>query len=443
MLRLGAYDIGRVLGRGGMATVYEGRHATLGRRAAIKVLHSHLARDAVATARFLREGRAVARVRHPNIVDIFDSGQNEGVPYLVMELLEGDDLVTHVRRRHPLPIAEVADCLLPVIAAVAAAHAAGIVHRDLKPNNIRLAGGPTGAVVPKVLDFGISKWSEGQHDAALTETDSALGTTGYMSPEQLRSAKQVDARSDVYALGVILYECSTAKRPFVGDSAYDLMHAIVTMPLAPPSAARADLPPAFDTLVLRAMSRHPDDRFASARLLGLALAPMASDQGRWLGEFASDSTEPIAAPPKPMDGDTPLSLTFASASHRRTRRPYRLALSAVAACAATVGAAALLKGTTATPRPPVAVARARVEGASPSPPPPASDAPSLASEPVQVEGDPGPSAARLAIEPRTQGAQPPRARASMPVEPTAASEPSSVRTAAGLAVGTNGAPIVE
>ncbi len=194
-----------------------------------------------------------------------------------MSLVEGNDLTDHIRLFHPMTTAQIADCILPVIDAVTAAHDAGIVHRDLKPSNIRLARGPFGTLVPKVLDFGISKLTGGDEATDLTESGTAVGTVGYMSPEQLRSSRQVDARSDIYALGIILYECATGRRPYDGDSPYDLMHAILTAQPVAPGFLRSDLPAAFDALVLRAMHRDPSERFASGRGLRRALAAFTED----------------------------------------------------------------------------------------------------------------------------------------------------------------------
>jgi serine/threonine protein kinase len=268
--RIGAYEIHRFLGGGSMANVYEGRHTQTGRLAAVKVMHQHLAHDRVATARFLREARALSRVVHPNLAKVFDVGE-QGAPYFAMTLIEGEDLTEYMRRLRPMSMKQIAECMLPVIDAVAAAHDAGVVHRDLKPSNIRLAHHSGGSIAPKVLDFGISKLQEDGTTSELTESGAALGTVSYMSPEQLRSAKRADGRSDIYALGAILYECATGVRPFHGEGAYELMHAILTSRLVPPSFLRPELSPSFDALVVRAMARDPSDRFQSARELGAEL----------------------------------------------------------------------------------------------------------------------------------------------------------------------------
>ena len=292
--RIGAYETRGLRGRGAVASVYEGYHAALGRTAALKLMHAHLARDPSITARFLREARALCRVHHPNVVDVYDVGEHHGAPYLVMSLVDGDDLAEHMRNHRPMAVADVADLLLPVVAAVAAAYDAGIVDRDLTPRNIRLAHDHRGALMPKVLDFGIAKLTGDEGGEKFVEAGGMMGNASYVAPEQLCSTKHVHARSDVYALGVILYEAATGRRPFEGRSAHDLMHAIFNAPIAPPSSLRPDLLASFDAIVLRAMCRDPYERFASARELGHALAAYSSDPSAWLGELGPSTDNRVA-----------------------------------------------------------------------------------------------------------------------------------------------------
>jgi serine/threonine-protein kinase len=314
--RIGAYEVLNFLGRGSMGSVYGCRHAVLGLPAAIKILHPDLARDAVAVARFFREGQSVAKIRHPNVVAISDIGEHLEIPYLVMELVEGDDLATWIRQAHPVPLGIVVDCMLGIVAGVAAIHAAGIVHRDLKPSNIRFARDHLGRTKPRVLDFGISKVTSNEHGPDLTASDRALGTASYMAPEQLRSAKDVDARSDIYAMGVILYECLTGTLPFSGRTTYERMHAALTEPLAPPSALRPEVPPDLDEIVLRALRRDPDERFFSSSELGRALLPFSLDPQGWEREFAGRSAnEPPVNPARSPPGEPSFTLVTGS---RRT-----------------------------------------------------------------------------------------------------------------------------
>jgi serine/threonine protein kinase len=294
MAHIGAYEVLSLLGRGEMASVYECRHAKLGRSAAVKVLHPHLARDRTAAARFMREGQALARVEHPNVVEVFDVGEHRRAPYLVMSLVDGDNLEEHFRQYHPMSVADIADCILPIVGAVAAAYDAGILYRDLKPSNIRVARDHRGALVPKVLDFGISKLTGDERGQKIADIADLLGTASYMAPEQLRSAKEASARGDVYALGVILYQAATGTRPFHGDNAYSLMHAILSAQVSAPSHFRPDVPASFDALVLRAMQREPSARFESARDLGCALAHFSSDPGSWRAALMPRSGERLA-----------------------------------------------------------------------------------------------------------------------------------------------------
>jgi serine/threonine protein kinase len=370
--RVGAYEVQDLLGRGATATVYQCRHAALGRLVAVKVLHPHVARNPVALKRFVREGRALSRIAHPNVVEVFDVGDHEGTPYLVMSLVEGEDLGAHLRRHDPMSASMIADCILPALWGIATAHEAGVIHRDLKPSNIRMTRDHQGRPVPKVLDFGVSKLDGDDGESDLTETEGVLGTVSYMAPEQLRSARNVDARSDVYSLGVILYECATGRRPFRGESRYDVMHAILTAPVEPPTRLRPDLPREFEEAILRAMERKACSRYGSVRELGAALAPFASSRPTWLDGF-----EPAGRLHSPHEtgGSHSEMPSFTLASHSneagaRGRRPLAtLAIRAAAVAAATVAALTLWSHRPAGTTSPAAATRgpARVEEGLPNP----------------------------------------------------------------------------
>jgi serine/threonine-protein kinase len=284
--RLGPYDVARCLGRGGMADVFEALHVDLGKRVAVKILRSPVGADGENTRRVLREGRAATAVRHPNVVEMLDVGFQDGIAYLVMDLLEGEDLSVRLARTGPMPVAEIADLLLPVVSGMAAAHAAGVIHRDLKPSNIFLARRHHG-IEPVVVDFGISKSIDGA--AGTGSSQVGAGTVPYMAPEQVRGSRDVTALCDVYALGAILYECATGRTPFWSEDRYELIQGIMTGPVVPPSERNPLVGPAFDAIVLRALAREPGDRFPDVSALGAALWPLAGEKARerWADEFGS------------------------------------------------------------------------------------------------------------------------------------------------------------
>ncbi|MBK7399637.1 MAG: protein kinase [Myxococcales bacterium] len=300
----GKYRIVRLIGKGGMGAVYEAVHTDLDKRIALKILPQSVSSDPLVHARFVREGQLASRIRHPNVVDVTDVGVAESTPYMVMEFLEGEDLGTLLDRARPLPVMDLADIILPVIAAVGAAHDAGVVHRDIKPENVYLANA-RGGTIPKLLDFGISKVAAsiaGSND--LTKTSSLLGTPYYMSPEQVRGAKNVDSRSDLYALGVILYECSTGYRPFEDDNLYNLLLTIVSEKVVPPRQHNPHLPEAFEAVVMKAMARDLKDRYANVYQLGAAILPFASPDAQvvWRPTFENPPEGPIVVDMRSDDG---------------------------------------------------------------------------------------------------------------------------------------------
>ena len=299
-MRFGRYEIVRRIGSGGMATVYEACHVDLAKRVALKTLHRWLALRLDVVQRFVQEARTASRVDHPHVLGISDIGVEHDVPFMAMDLLEGEELAHVLHREGPLSATRLADLLLPVISAVAAAHEQGILHRDLKPENIFLARRRLRGEHPVLLDFGISKVRDGGMNN-LTAADELLGTPPYMSPEQvIDGMAELDARSDQYALGVVLYECSTGELPYRNDDSIpDLLRMIARGGARPPSSQASSLPRAFDALVLRALSVSRDDRFPSVIELGRALLPFASPlvQAVWAEEFgARDSAIPTVAP---------------------------------------------------------------------------------------------------------------------------------------------------
>jgi serine/threonine-protein kinase len=288
--KLGRYVIVRRLGKGGYGVVYEARQVELNRRVALKTLHPEAARDPTVRARFQQEGQAAAQIGHDHIVSVLDVGEHQGLPYLVMEFLAGEDLATHLARRGRLGVTEALATLLPVLAALDAAHQRGIVHRDLKPANLFLARTSTGRTTPKVLDFGVSKVANDSKAPSLTSSAAMLGTPRYMAPEQVRASKEADHRADQYALGVILYECVTGRRPFEGSNVFVMLDAIQAGRFARPRECVPELPEGLEAAILRAMRVDPEDRYESVRAMGRALLPFAAEDVRkqWEGIFTRD-----------------------------------------------------------------------------------------------------------------------------------------------------------
>jgi serine/threonine-protein kinase len=268
---VGSWRISSLIAAGGCGVVYAARHPVLDRVAAIKVLHAELARSPSMVDRFVREARAVNQIRHPNIVDIFDFGTlADGRPYFIMELLAPDDLEQRVAASGRLVVAEVVAILTPICLALDAAHRAGYIHRDLKARNIGFAPGDDGAWIPKLLDFGIAKLLEDDRDGATATI--RVGTPHCMAPEQIRGAR-VDARTDVYALGVLLHHLLTGRYPFEAADAAELERLHLEAP--PPAPSRlAPVPAALDALVIHALAKSPDAR-PSVRALLAALTDAA------------------------------------------------------------------------------------------------------------------------------------------------------------------------
>ena len=293
----GRYQIVRVLGEGGMGVVYEALHLGLKKRFAVKVLRPAVARIPEAHVRFLREGEAASRIHHPHVVNVVDVGTEDGIPFLVMEFLEGASLADLIVGMGRMEVEPAVGLLLPAVSAVAAGHAQGVVHRDLKPANIFVARGPWGESVTKVLDFGVSKLMAAGDGTGLTATSSVLGTAAYMSPEQAMGLKDVDGRSDQFALGQILYEMLTGARAHAGENQFEVLHNIATGKLCPPRQRRPDLPVALEQILLRMMAFAPADRYPTLLLAGQALLPYADDRVRatLANAFKNPAAETVSA----------------------------------------------------------------------------------------------------------------------------------------------------
>jgi len=280
----GKYRIEGEIGHGAMGVVLAATHVDLDQRVAIKLLHAHAADDPESLARFLQEARAAAKIHSEHVARVIDVGTLEnGRSYIVMEHLEGCDLAEVLATDSPLPVPVAVSYALEVCEGLAAAHAAGVIHRDLKPANIFLAHQADLSFTLKVLDFGVSKILRGsdapplEPHAAVTHTGQIFGSPAYMSPEQLRSAGRVDARADIWALGVVLYQMLAGELPFGKGSMADLMAAIVRDPPAPLRLSRPEVPEALENAVLRCLAKSPEDRYRSVADLALALLPFGPE----------------------------------------------------------------------------------------------------------------------------------------------------------------------
>ncbi len=270
----GRFQLDRMIGRGGMGSVWKARDGRLDMPCAVKFIEGEIAQNPEATMRFEREAKAAAQLRSPHVVQILDHGVWESMPYIAMELLEGEDLGKRLSGRGRLTPAEVAGIITQVCRALAKAHTAGIVHRDLKPDNIFLCRDDDREIA-KVVDFGIAKATNNALEMdSKTRTGSLLGTPYYMSPEQASGArdKPVDARSDLWSLAVIVYQCLTGQLPFDGDALGDLLVKIIVGPIPRPSDVASDLPLGFDDWWAKAASREPGQRYQTAKEFAESLA---------------------------------------------------------------------------------------------------------------------------------------------------------------------------
>jgi serine/threonine-protein kinase len=418
----GKYELRGLIGQGGMGSVWEGRHTSLGTRVAIKFIDAEYAASEDARGRFDNEARAAATIQSKHAIQIFDHGTTEdGRLYIVMELLEGEPLDKRLARIHILSIADTAHMIRQVGRALARAHEHGIVHRDLKPENIFLVRGPDDdEEVAKVLDFGIAKIKAkagATGVSSTTKTGMLLGTPFYMSPEQARGLRTVDHRSDLWSLGIIAFRCVTGALPFESESLGDLFVKICTVPVPVPSHVLPGLPAEFDAWMARALDRDPDRRFQSAAELGEALATLAgirvrrdlSTSGDTPGPGVRLEASPFSpssrassvsspAPGGPLRAPDAAQLTpaavsapFTSPRARPMRRSVRIGLFAAAAFALLLGAGVLLffrYGATEPPSPGT-LAAAATGREPPSPIASSGSTPSLPRTPLSSPASPG------------------------------------------------------
>src|SRR6195952_331470 len=313
----GRYEVGELLGRGGMAEVRKGTDVRLGRTVAIKRLRTDLASDATFQARFRREAQSAASLNHPAIVSVYDTGEemstdgsNVAQPYIVMEYVAGRTLRDIIREGRKILPERALEITSGVLAALDYSHRAGIIHRDIKPGNVMLT--PSGDV--KVMDFGIAR-AVSDASSTMTQTAAVVGTAQYLSPEQARG-ETVDSRSDVYSTGCLLYELLTGRPPFVGDSPVSVAYQHVREMAQPPSAHDEDLTPELDAIVMKSLAKNVGDRYASA-------AAMKADIDRYLEGKPVQAPRVAAATPGFLPPDDPTQVTSVVSSEPEDEEPER------------------------------------------------------------------------------------------------------------------------
>jgi serine/threonine protein kinase len=297
----GKFRLERLIGSGGMGSVWRAWNLQLEIPVALKVMAANIAEQPGVVERFEREAKAAAQIRGRHVVNIYEHGVHEGLPYMVMELLEGEDLNQRLRRERRLSLPATARVVGDLCKALGRAHELGIIHRDLKPANVFLARDGDDEVV-KVLDFGVAKLTQGGDGGLVTATGQIMGTPIYMSPEHIQASKHVDPRADLWSLGVIAFRALAGQLPFRG-SIFQVTTEILSGPVPVPSSVAPDLPPAVDAFFARALARDIDRRFQTARELSDAF-----------GELLAGAPEPSAARPAPgpassPDGDAPVTLS--------------------------------------------------------------------------------------------------------------------------------------
>jgi len=352
----GKFRVERLLGVGGMGVVVAATHLQLGQLVALKFMLKAALQYPDNVARFEREARAAVRLRSDHVAKVTDVGRlDDGAPYMVMEFLEGQDLDSYLRRNSPIPVQTAVDFLLQACEAIAEAHSLGIVHRDLKPKNLFLTQRLNGEPLVKVLDFGVSKVIGAEGDFSLTATTQVLGSPSYMSPEQLRASRDVDQRTDIWALGAILYELLTGSVPFPASTLTQLTAMVISEEPRPLESLRQDLPPELRAIVLRCLEKKVDARFGSVADFAAALAPFGSASSvalatqRMAGGLGGSSPR-VTAPPQDRPsvrapgGSTDVAwdrTQLATSGEIRRKRRAIVPLVIAAALVATIAGAAL------------------------------------------------------------------------------------------------------
>lgn len=372
------YRLVAEIGAGANAVVYEATHLLTGKSFALKWLHSDLVDDADAVERLHREARAVGMIGHPNVVDVIDVGRDGDNPFLVLELLRGTSLAERLVDA-PLEPAVVIRTLMPALHGIHAAHRKGILHRDLKPANLFVCTDDAGAfVTTKVLDFGVGKtFDRAIALESITDADVVVGTPSYMSPEQIRGRRDLDPRTDVYSMGVVLYEAITGELPFDADTVSELAVQVWTGWLRPPRMLVPDLDHRLETVIMRALARERDARIGDMDELARALEPFVADAEAPVGPPPSSRDAPAASRQAPAKPDT-ASIVIPPASWAR---PGVLAPAIVIVLLALGGAVWMANGSEPPPQR-LSETHAPERRAEPAPRAPTPAAPSQRSEGV-------------------------------------------------------------
>jgi eukaryotic-like serine/threonine-protein kinase len=307
----GKYLVESVLGRGGMGIVVAATNVMLGQRVAVKLLHPHVSEDAEQVARLIREARLAAQLKSEHVTRVLDVDRlDDGSPFIVLEYLAGRDLAAVIQERGPLPVAEAVDCILQALDVVAEAHRKGLVHRDLKPSNLFMTSKNDGSSLVKVLDFGIAKTNILFPDLeqSITAGQITMGSPAYMSPEQIREARSVDARADVWSIGVILYELITGDTPFKATTVGATFARIFSLDYVPLCEQRPSTPTELGQVVAHCLRMNVDDRIQDVGTLARLLSPFASERGRLIAQgVTSVLSSKGSAPPRrgPSYGSLP------------------------------------------------------------------------------------------------------------------------------------------
>lgn len=334
------YVIRRLIGHGGMGAVYEAEHLGLGTAVAIKLVDPEFAADEPVVLRFAREAQAMRSIESAHIVTVLDVGTEDGRPYLVMELLRGEDLGQWLRRSRRIPLPDALHIVAQVLEGLAKAHAAGIIHRDLKPDNVFLVRSDADPLLAKIVDFGVSKIKRPESRTsplALTRRGTILGTPLYMSPEQARAMPDVDGRSDLYSLGAVLFECLTGRPPHIGETYEQVILAICMQDAPDPRLIEPTIPAGIASFIGRALARDPAHRYESAKHMLAALHEMVVQEKPWRGH-PDVAAEPGAASSASPSGTSPRRRKAAANTVIATA-----ALATLAGMGVTLGAVMILR----------------------------------------------------------------------------------------------------